>query len=84
MTGPAQQFRSRQEIETRRSFDPSCGIELAEFASLVGAYEFPENEQSSASSSADIPPSNLRRPKSARFIALKFWRWLPRSRPRPP
>ena len=45
MTGPAQQFRSRQEIETRRSFDPSCGIELAEFGSLVGAYEFPENEQ---------------------------------------
>lgn len=44
MTGRTQQFRGRQEIEKRQGFDPSCGIELAEFGNLVGAYEFPECE----------------------------------------
>ncbi|MDA8347703.1 MAG: hypothetical protein M0038_02665 [Pseudomonadota bacterium] len=45
MTGRAQQFRSRGEVETRGSFDPSCGITLAEFGGLVGAYVFPESER---------------------------------------
>ncbi len=45
MTGRAQQFRSRREVETRDSFDSRCGIDLAEFGSLIGAYVFPESEQ---------------------------------------
>lgn len=45
MTGRAQQFRSRREVETRDRFDLGCAIELAEFGSLVGAYVFPESEQ---------------------------------------